>query len=296
MVLEWSFGSMCGVGIVSLKRLFQIFTGLVLSKARNSLVAKVMCWSGRRIHWNFHFHRSPQDWEEDSFNRFMDIFYSSKVRGVGPDKVYWKLARIRGFEVKGFYFSFYPPILSFTWRLVWQLKVPPRVAFFSWSALLGMILTTDDFRKRCIIGLDLYYMCKRCKESVDHLLLHFPIAFELWSLVFCMFGLDWVMPHKVFELFESWQGKFGQHHNIDFRRLVPHYLMWCIWSERNARCFEGCEQSLLEIKSFFLHTLLTWVWLCRIFLVYLLLGHCNFGSWFLPHSTSSMYSSWLFFS
>ena len=62
------------------------------------------------------------------------------------------------------------------------------------------------------------------------------------------------MHLKVIELFESWQGKFGQHRNIDFWRLVPHCLMWCIWRERNAHCFEGCERSLLEIKSFFLHT------------------------------------------
>ena len=120
----------------------------------------------------------------------MDIFYSSKVRGVGPNKVYWKSPRIRGFEVKGFYLSFYPPILSFPWKLVWQSKVHPRVAFFSWSASLGMILTIDNFRKRRIIGLDWYYMCKRRSESVDHLLLHCPIAFESWSLEFCMFGLD----------------------------------------------------------------------------------------------------------
>ena len=66
------------------------------------------------------------------------------------------------------------------------------------------------------------------------------------------------MPLKVVELFESWQGKFRRHCNIFFWRLVPHCLMWCIWRESNARCFEGCERSLLEIKSFFLHTILFW--------------------------------------
>ena len=52
-------------------------------------------------------------------------------------------------------------------------------------------------------------VCKKCGESVDHLLLYCPIAFELWSSVFCLFGLHWVMPHLVFDFFESWQGKFG---------------------------------------------------------------------------------------
>ena len=38
---------------------------------------------------------------------------------------------------------------------------------------------------------------------VDHPLLHYPIACELWSLAFCLFGIHWVMPHKIIELFES---------------------------------------------------------------------------------------------
>ena len=59
------------------------------------------------------------------------------------------------------------------------------------------------------------------------------------------------MPQKVIELFESWQGKFGRHRNIELWRIVPHCLLWCIWCERNARRFEGCERSMLEFKSFF---------------------------------------------
>ena len=52
-------------------------------------------------------------------------------------------------------------------------------------------------------------MCKNCGELVDHFLLHCLIACELWSLVFCLFGIHWVMLQKVIELFKSWQGKFG---------------------------------------------------------------------------------------
>ena len=59
----------------------------------------------------------------------------------------------------------------------------------------------------------------------------------------------------VIELFEAWQGKFVRHRHIDVWRLVPHCLIWC---ERSARSFEGCERPLLEIKSFFLHTLFEW--------------------------------------
>ena len=172
----------------------------------------------------------------------MDMVYFLTVRGLGPDWVCWKPARSRGFEVRGFYLSFYPPIiLSFHWKMIWKLKVPPRVAFFTWSASLGKILTTDNLRKWRVLVLDWCYMCKNCGELVDHLLLHCLIACELWSLVFCLFGIHWVMPQKVIELFESWQGKFRRHRNIELWRIVLHCLLWCIWRERNARSFEGCD-------------------------------------------------------
>ena len=140
----------------------------------------------------------------------MGLVYSSTVWGFGPNKVCWKPARNRGFEVRGYYISFYPPtFVSFPWRMIWQSKVPPRVAFFSWSASLGKILTTDNLRKRRVMVLDRCNMCKRCGESVDHLLLHCFIAWELWSLVFCLFGIQWVTSHTVLELFEAWQGNFA---------------------------------------------------------------------------------------
>ena len=95
------------------------------------------------------FRLSSQDWEEETFDRFMGLVYSLLVRGFGPGKVCWKPARNRGFEVRGYYGSFYPPTLvSFPWRMIWQSKVPSRVAFFSWFASLGKILTTDNLRKR----------------------------------------------------------------------------------------------------------------------------------------------------
>ena len=150
-----------------------------------------------------------------------------------------------------------------------------------------------------MLVLDRCNMCKNCRESVDHLLLHCPIACELWSLVFCLFGIHWVMPQKVIELFESWQGRFGRHRNIELWRIVPHRLLWCIWREKNARNFEGCERSMLEIKSFFFYTLsLTGVWSFVIFLVLPFLFYLVIVILVIdlcPHSTFPMYSSWLFF-
>ena len=128
-------------------------------------------------------------------------------------------------------------------------------------------------------------MCKSCGETVDHLLLHCPIAYELWTMVFYLFGIYGTMLPKVIELLASWQGKFSQHQIIAIRRLVPHCLMWCIWREQNARCFESCEQSILQLKVVFFFTLLKWSLVLPTYSCFslpVLIDYCNMGSRFFP--------------
>ena len=54
-------------------------------------------------------------------------------------------------------------------------------------------------------------MCKCNGESVDHLFLHCLVAMDLWSMVFGLFGVSWVMPQFVVGLLACWQGRFGRH-------------------------------------------------------------------------------------
>ena len=67
------------------------------------------------------------------------------------------------------------------------------------------------------------------------------------------------MSKTMVELLVCWQGKFGRHRNSAIWMDVPHCLMWCIWRERNNRRFEDLERSVLDLKLFFLKTLLDWV-------------------------------------
>ena len=108
-------------------------------------MSEVMHFSDGRLQWDIRFCRPPQDWELESLDLFWVVLYSTNVRGVGDDKLCWKLAMRRGFEVQGFYHSLSPSsVIDFPWKMVWQSKVLPRVAFFSWTAALGKILITDN--------------------------------------------------------------------------------------------------------------------------------------------------------
>ena len=125
------------------------------------------------------------------------------------------------------------------------------MAFFVWAAALGKCLTIDNLRKRKVCILDWCYICKCNCESVDHLFLHCPVVLELWNMVFGLFGVYWAMPLSIVGLFACWQGRFGHHRNGDIWMVVPHCLLWCIWKERNSRCFEDIELSMPDISSYF---------------------------------------------
>ena len=82
---------------------------------------------------------------------------------------------------------------------------------------------------------------------------------DLWSVVLGLFGVSWVMPKSVVRLLACWQGQFGCHRNGHIWIIVPHYLMWCLWREKNNRCFEDNERSMPNLKLFFFRTLLDWL-------------------------------------
>jgi hypothetical protein len=64
--------------------------------------------------------------------------------------------------------------------------------------------------------IDWCYMCKSSGETMDHLLLHCPIAQQLWTMVFSLFVVQWVMPKSVMDMLACWQGWFGRHWSIEF--------------------------------------------------------------------------------
>ena len=101
-------------------------------------------------------------------------------------------------------------------------------------------------------------MCKRNGETTDHLLIHCPVAQELWNMVCSLFGVCWVMPRGVVDLLASWLGKFHRHRTKVLWSMIRHWLMWVIWRVRNLHTFEGSEKLIHELKLLFFQTLFYW--------------------------------------
>jgi hypothetical protein len=135
--------------------------------------------------------------------------------------------------------------------------------------VLGRIPTFDNLRERNLIVINRCCLCKSDGETVDHLLLHCEVACSLWYAIFSRFGLSWVMPRSVVDLFAWWWMGVRSQSAIVWKMFLL-CLMWCLWFERNARCFEESERPLGELTTFFFHTLFTWTaaWLAPLVISY----------------------------
>ncbi len=177
-------------------------------------------------------------------------------------------------------FSFY--LVFFLGRLFGR----PRFRLGSLSSP-GQLLWGDFwpliiYRSETLLLLHWCCMCKQSGESVNHMMLHCSMAWELWSMILGLFGVHWVIPCHVLDLRAGWQGRLSDHRNMVVWKIVPHCLMWCLWRERNARHFEDCERSTSALKLLSFQTLYEWVFNLGLFSINSmveLIDLCTF--WFL---------------
>ncbi|GFS36239.1 hypothetical protein Acr_00g0044890 [Actinidia rufa] len=237
-----------------------IMRGGLSSPCCDALVAD--CWSYSLAGgiWAPLFRRGAQDWEKEAFEDLFGMSQEEQPIIHDDDKWMWKRQAKGKFTVSTFYHSLTrlgDP--TFPWKGVWVSRVPSKVCFFGWAAARGAILTMDNLRRRKIVVIEWCYMCKRNAESTDHLLIHCDVASELWRCVYAIFGVQWVMPATIKELFACWsQGRSRGGRRLAWR-VVPLCLCWRIWRERNLRVFEDIENSLIFLNASFISLLFLWM-------------------------------------
>lgn len=104
-------------------------------------------------------------------------------------------------------------------------------------------------------------MCNREAETHSHLFVHCPVAEDIWYMFLTLFGLKWVMPNTIREVFESWSRWKVDSTIKNIWKMIPAAIFWTIWNERNRRCFDGLSTSQSMLKARCLLYLYSWVFL-----------------------------------
>jgi hypothetical protein len=144
---------------------------------------------GEDCDWHIRFGRAFNDWEIEEVASFFQLLQVKSPTRVDVDKMRWDLKKNEAFDIRSYYLALRgSENISFPWKGIWGVKAPRRIAFFVWTASWGRILTCDNLRRRGIVLVWWCWMCRCSGETVDHLLLHCPVAREIRSYVFQLFG------------------------------------------------------------------------------------------------------------
>lgn len=107
--------------------------------------------------------------------------------------------------------------------------------------------------RRDCIGVNRCYLCKQAAESCSHLLEWWLMTSNLWSIVYNLIRISWIIAGSVKEEIWAWENLCKQQ-NYSFNDF------WVIWKKRNNRVIKGIENDIhkLWIDSFIILSKVFW--------------------------------------
>ena len=125
-----------------------------IGRNKEAFMAENTNWNSGVLQWGILFTRSVNNWEVGILQSFLCLLYFFKVTRAKEDQMFGTPTRSGLFEVKSYYEAFitgHSPY--FLCKTIWKDKIPSKVAFFTWPAVRGQILTIKNLQKqnRCLV-------------------------------------------------------------------------------------------------------------------------------------------------
>ena len=125
---------------------------------------------------------------------------------------------------------------------VWKLNLPPKLKIFWWKILHNGLPVADNLRKR---GINIYSYCQACGEEIEtvqHMLMHYRVAKEIWSLL-----LEELpeFPQSNIAIFQFFQYLMDRS-TAQLQKNLPFFIGWRIWKMRNKLVFENERDHIVK--------------------------------------------------
>jgi len=126
----------------------------------------------------------PQCWHHE-WRDFITTLQESHIRiKEGSDKLIWQQSESGIYTPKGGYQMLIshkvPNLITFWWKAIWNLTVPPWTKLFFWCILKNKVPIGEYLMHRAIHGPTWCSLCKNAVESTPHLFLKCTVLTNLW--------------------------------------------------------------------------------------------------------------------
>ena len=117
-----------------------------------------------------------------------------------------------------------------------------------WLVTHNKCWTADRLARRGLPHLEYFPLCDQEEETIDHLLVHYVFAREIWFNLFRQVGLQTLSPQPTELSFHAWWEKASSSTVDGLMRQGINSLIilgaWTIWNHRNGCFFDGAAPNI----------------------------------------------------
>lgn len=139
-----------------------------LNQQQEAALAEVWTAQG----WNLTFRRMLNDWEIDKFTEFYRVLEQFNGTNASQDLIMWQGNGQEKFSVRSAYKEYNisnNQIGCWPWKMIWKVKIPYKVACFTWLLAKNAVLTQDNLTKRGFQLCSRGYLCGDQAKTINHL-------------------------------------------------------------------------------------------------------------------------------
>ena len=113
-----------------------------------------------------------------------------------------------------------------------------KVKCFSWLVTRRACSTHEKLKRRGFYIASWYSLYNEAEETNNHVFLHCKVTTQLWNLFLGLTHTEWIIPKHTADLLSYWISKGGRKSKKKWI-IILSCIWWCIWKERNSRCYDN---------------------------------------------------------
>ncbi|KAL5167040.1 putative ribonuclease H protein [Glycine soja] len=234
------------------------------SAQQHQLIGLLGKYSNYGWEWNFSWRRQLFDSEIEIAISFLSEVEGKSIHTQGSDSWVWAADTSGIYSTRSAYSTFWEEAavenLHECFEDLWKIKIPSKIAVFTWRMLWDRLPTKSNLRARQVQILDMTCpFCRRVEENASHIFIHCIKIQPIWWETMSWINLKGAHPWSIKDHFMQYSSL--QVDGIRPRRWQIWWLAvtWSTWQLRNRILFSNATfdgNKLFEDATF-----LIWTWL-----------------------------------